>query len=60
METTMKLNELSKKQRNCGKGSEFQKGTENNSSGLDSAAAKHPGNTIITPAKQKPPKFTSD
>jgi len=55
----MKLSQLNEKQTNTGNGVQFQKGTESNAEGLSCAAGKHPGNTIITPAKQKQPKFTS-
>ena len=56
----MKLSKLhERKQVNTGNGSEFQKGTESNASGLSSAAAEHPGNTIIKPAPQKPAKFNA-
>jgi hypothetical protein len=49
-------NPLKRKMVNSGKGSEFTN-QKSNKEGYSEAAAKHPGNTIITPAKQKAPKF---
>ena len=40
-----------------GQGGSVFTNQKSNKEGYSEAAAKHPGNTIITPAKQKAPKF---
>lgn len=40
-----------------GQGGSVFTNQKSNKEGYSEAAAKHPGNTIMTPAKQKAPKF---
>lgn len=51
-------NPLKRKMVNSGQGSEFTS-QKSNKEGYSGSAAKHPGNTIITLAKQKAPKFNA-